>query len=376
MKHIALFLPDLQGGGAERVMLTLAKGFVEEGHRVDVVLARAEGALLPLVADGVRVVGLRAGLRRWGLAGLALSATVRLAGYLRREKPDVLLSTLTGANLVAVIAWRLAGRSARLVLREAVTLRNLKSTWRLRLMRWLYRQADAVVALTEVMRQELISRVGLSASKVVCIPNPVDVDFVQSQAAMELDHPWFAPGSSPVIMGIGRLSQQKNFGMLIRAFAELRSRGVMARLVILGEGPLRNELEDLIRELRIENDVLLPGFDVNPYRWLARSQVFVLSSLWEGYPNVILEALALGKGIVIVSYDLSVELLSLEKKLIKKISAGDWSEMADAIHEILCLSTENQQLTTSTNLSINIKAILKRYLDSMFIEHRGFKGLS
>jgi len=376
MKHIALFLPDLQGGGAERVMLTLAKGFVGEGHRVDLVLARAEGALLPLVADGVRVMDLRAGLRKWGLTGLALSAMARLAVYLHREKPDVLLSTLTGANLVAVTAWRLVGRSTRLVLREAVTLRNLKSTWHLRLMRWLYPQADAIVALTEVMCQELISIVGLSASRVICIPNPVDVDFVQSQAAMEFDHPWFASGSPPIIIGIGRLSRQKNFGMLIRAFAELRSRGVIAHLVILGEGPLRNELENLIRELRIENHVLLPGFDVNPYRWLARSQVFVLSSLWEGYPNVVLEALALGKKIVIVKYDPSVELLSLEKEIIKKISPGDCNEMADAIHEMLYLSTERQQLAALTNLSSNIKAILKRYLDSMLIDHHGFKELS
>ena len=198
----------------------------------------------------------------------------------------------------------------RLVLREAVTLRNLKSPWRLRLMRWLYPQADAVVVLTEVMRQEMISVIGVSSSRLVCIPNPVDMDFIRSQAAIELDHHWFAPGSPPVIIGIGRLSLQKDFATLIRAFAELRSRRVEARLVILGEGPLRNELEDLVRKLQIENDVLMPGFDVNPYRWLARSQVFVLSSLWEGYPNVVLDALALEKPVVVTNYDLSVADLS------------------------------------------------------------------
>lgn len=306
MTHIALFLPDLNGGGAERVMLTLAKYFVRQGHRVDLVLARAEGALLPLLPPTVRLVDLRVGWRNWGLLGLAVSATLKLMAYLRREQPDVLLSTLTGANLVAVLARQFAGNTVRLVLREASTLRNVKSRFRLWLMRRLYIRADVVVALTEVMYQEIISVLGLPPSRLTCIPNPVDVDFIRSQAMMDLKHPWFTLGDLPIIISIGRLSPPKDFVTLIRAVAELRSRGVEFRLVILGEGPLRDELEDLVREFQIESNVLMPGFDVNPYRWIARCQIFVLSSLWEGYPNVVLEALALGKPVLMTTYDYSV----------------------------------------------------------------------
>lgn len=328
MTHIALFLPDLNGGGAERVMLTLAKYFVGQGHQVDLVLARAEGALLPLLPPTIRLVDLRAGLRGWGLPGLALSATVRLAGYLRREKPDALLSTLTGANLVAVMARRLAGGAMRLALREAVTLRNLKGCLRLQLMRWLYPQADAVVVLTEVMRQEMVSVVGVSPSRLVCISNPVDMDFILSQAIVDLEHPWFASGSPPVIMGIGRLSPQKGFATLICAFAELRSR-IEARLVILGEGPLRVELENLVRNLKLEKDVILPGFDGNAYRWLARSRVLVISSLWEGCPNVVLEAKALGIPIISTEYDASIHKLLGNSAAI--VPVGNAESLAKAI---------------------------------------------
>lgn len=340
--HIALFLPDLNGGGAERVMLTLAKYFASQGHQVNMVLARAEGPLLPLLAPTVRLVDLQCGMRNWGLMGLAVSATGRLTAYLRREKPDALLSTLTGANLVAVLAHKLAGRVGvgRLVLREAATLKNLKSHLRRWLMCWFYPIADAIVVLNDVMRQEMISVIGLPPEKLVCIPNPVDIDFIRSQARIDLDHPWFLPGSPPVIIGIGRLSPQKDFKTLINAFAELRLSGTDARLVILGDGPLRSELENLVRHLNLEKEIFFAGFDSNPYRWLSRSKLFVLSSLWEGSPNVVLEALALQKAVVITAYDDSVNKLSVNP-LVNVVPNSNVHQMANSILKSLQTPLEN-----------------------------------
>ncbi len=365
MTHIALFLPDLNGGGAERVMLTLAKYFVGRGHRVDLVLARAEGALLPLLPPMVRLVDLQVGWRNWGLLGLAVSATLRLAAYLRRERPDVLLSTLTGANLVAVLARAIGSRDTRLVLREAATLKNVQSCFRLYLMRWLYPKADVVVALTEVMRRELITAFRLYTDNVVCIPNPVDLDFIMNKAAAPIEHPWFLANRPPIVMGIGRLSPQKDFRTLIHAFAQLRSR-YQAHLVILGEGSLRSELEALIKELKLDKDVILAGFDNNPYRWLSRAKVFVLSSLWEGYPNVVLEALALGKPVVMTDYDASVKVLASESEYINVVPTTDPAKMATGIINIFNYPTENR----ASMLPVGVETAPQRYLDLLITTKR------
>lgn len=358
MTHIALFLPDLNGGGAERVMLTLAKYFVGRGHRVDLVLARVEGALLPLLPPMARLVDLRVGWRNWGLLGLAVLATLKLTVYLRRERPDVLLSTLTGANLVAVLARAIGNHDTRLVLREAVTLKNVQGGFRLRLMRWLYPKADVIVVLTEFMRQELITALSLYADNVVCIPNPVDLDFILNKAAAPIEHPWFLPSRPPVIMGIGRLGPQKDFRTLIHAFSQVRSR-CQAHLVILGEGSLRGELEALVKELKLDKYVILPGFDNNPYRWLSRAKVFVLSSLWEGYPNVVLEALALGKPVLMTDYDVSVKVLASKSEYINIVPTANPAKMATTIIDMFNYPTENR----ASMLPIGVEAAPQRYLD-------------
>ncbi|MER2531027.1 MAG: glycosyltransferase [Candidatus Competibacter sp.] len=370
MTHIALFLPDLKGGGAERVVLMLAKYFVGQNHQVDLVLARGEGELLPLVPSMVRLVDLRVRMFfGWKQLSLALLATVQLVKYFRYEKPDVLLSTLTGANLAAVLARMLTiGHNPKLVLREAVTLRNLRSMSRLYLMRWLYPKADALIVLTEVMREELIKDIGLMPKIIFCIPNPVDRDFIWSQATENLEHPWFSSENLPVILGIGRLSVQKDFATLIHAFAQVNFK-CKARLVILGEGELREELESLVRELDLEKDVLLPGFVVNPYRWLSRARVLVLPSLWEGYPNVVLEALALGKSVVITNYDASVKILASQSDNITITPIADPDAMAGTIVDILNAPCKNHD----PKLPIGIESAPQRYLDLLNAVNSNFQ---
>lgn len=305
MSHIALFLPDLRGGGAERVFLTLAKELAERGHHVDLVLARAEGEFVELIPQGARLINLESGLRSLGMGGLAVAAVCKLASYLRRERPATLLSTLTGANLVALIASRLAGTSARLVLREACAMRNVRNPMRLALMSLLYPAADGIVALTEPMRLELIDTLRLENQRIEVIPNPVDADALRANAKAPLDHPWFTPQSPPVVMAVSRLAPQKNLELLVHAFAFVRRR-LNARLLILGEGPSRPGLEKLVLEQDLADYVKLPGFDVNPHRWLARARLFVLCSSWEGYPNVVLEAQTLGIPVVATAYDRSI----------------------------------------------------------------------
>jgi glycosyltransferase involved in cell wall biosynthesis len=294
--HIALFLPSLRGGGAEKVMVNLALGFVEQGLKVDLVLAKAEGPYLSRVPEEVRVVDLGARRVLYSLPGL-----VR---YLRRERPQAMLSALNYANIVAIWAKLLARVQTHLVVSERNTLscstQNASSV-RVKLLPLLikifYPYADAVVAVSHGVAEDLITMTGLPMEKVKVIYNPVITPELFVKAEEPLDHPWFRPGEPPVVLGVGRLTKQKDFPTLIRAFALVRKERP-ARLMILGEGEERPKLETLARELGIGEDFVLPGFVENPYKYMKRASAFVLSSRWEGLPAVLIEALALGVPVI------------------------------------------------------------------------------
>lgn len=304
-RHIALLLPELEAGGAQRVMLLLAREFAARGHRVDLVLLHASGALLADVPADVRVVDLAARPLGLGQFGFGLSSVRRLAAWLRRTRPDAMLSTITGANLVAVLARRVARIPMRLAIREAGAPTSIGSPLRRQSMRWLYPQADAVIALSPAMAEQLRRQVGIHARHIHCIHNPVDAAYIRKQGQAQLGHPWLDDRHLKVIISVGRLIPQKDYPTLLRAFALLPAE-IPARLIIVGEGPERARLETLTRELRIEDRIQLAGFDPNPWRWMSRADLFALSSTSEGHPNVLLEAVALGLPVAATEYDSSL----------------------------------------------------------------------
>jgi glycosyltransferase involved in cell wall biosynthesis len=289
-ERLALFLPTLDDGGAERVMLQLAASFSARGHDVDLVLAIPGGPLDAQVPRGPRVVSLDA-----SRTVLALPALVR---YLRRERPVALLSTLEHANVLAAGARALARTGVPIVLREANMLLPRAELDRpgrlLRALMWgAYRAADRVVAVSHSVATSLTEELGLDARRIRTIYNPIVTAALFEKAAAALDDPWFAPGALPVVLGVGRLAPQKDFATLIRAFAQLRA-GRQVRLVILGEGPERRPLEELTRQLGVAADVNLPGYDHNPFRYMSRASVFALSSVYEGLPGALIQAMACG----------------------------------------------------------------------------------
>ncbi|MGI6285994.1 glycosyltransferase [Neomoorella humiferrea] len=299
MQLVALFLPSLRGGGAERVMVNLARGFAEHGLRVDLVLAKAEGPHLSQVPREVRIIDLE--------AKRVLASLPSLVSYLKRERPVALLSALDHANVIAIWARKIAGVQCRLVVSVHSTI-SLATDYatiargRLmpRLIRMFYPWADAVVAVSRGVAEDLAKTTGLSLDRIQVIYNPVINPELLKRAREPLDHPWFMPGQPPVVLSVGRLTSAKDYPTLIRAFARVRKKRP-ARLLILGEGEERPKLETMVRELGLEQDVALPGFEVNPYKYMKRATVFVLSSMWEGLPTVLIEALALG--IPVISTD-------------------------------------------------------------------------
>lgn len=289
---LAIFLPSFAGGGAERASVNLARGLVEEGHEVTLVVAGASGPYREEVVPGVAVVDLRSERVVHALPGL-----VR---YLMAERPDCLLAIMDHSNLIALAARAVAFVPTRLILgvrdTASVTL-NDETTYRRDavhlLARRLYRFADAVAAVSDGAADAARVVFALPQDKLWVVPNPVITPEIEAQALMPVDHPWLASGEPPVILGCGRLTEQKDFPTLIEAFAALRARR-MARLIILGEGRDRAALEAQARALGVADDVAMPGFDLNPFRWMRRASVFVLSSIREGSPNVLIQALACG----------------------------------------------------------------------------------
>jgi glycosyltransferase involved in cell wall biosynthesis len=278
-RPIALFLPSVRGGGAQRIVVNLAQGMTERGLPVDVVLTTAQGVFMDQLPAAARVVDLQS--RR------VLGSLAPLAAYLRREQPRVVISSMSHANVVAITAARLAGTGTPVVVTEHNTMSVAAGESALArrlwppLVRLFYPWADSVVAVSEGAADDFARTTGLPRDRIETVYNPVITPELLALARQPPDHPWFAPGEPPVVLAVGRLTQQKDFPTLLHAFARVRAPRP-ARLVILGEGEDRAALETLARELGIADAVALPGFRANAMAYMANAALFVLSSPGRG----------------------------------------------------------------------------------------------
>lgn len=328
---IAFFFPSMRGGGAERVMVNLAEGMLARGMAVDFVLAAAEGPLLSAIPSRARVTVL--GSRR------VLPCVVPLARYLRRERPRVLVSSMSHANIVALWARALSRAPVPVIVTVhntlSVTTRKASGGWLWpHLIRAFYPRAEGIVAVSQDAADDLARTARIPRQRIDVIYNPVITSDLRQRAALAPDHPWFAPGQPPVILGVGRLTRQKDFPNLIRAFAELRKRRA-ARLIILGEGDERPALAALISELGLEPDVALLGFQDNATAFMAHSSVFVLSSAWEGLPTVLIEAMAAGAKVVSTDCPSGPREILQDGRLGALVPVGDHIALARAIGNAL-----------------------------------------
>lgn len=283
-------------GGVERMMMNLVEGFAERGCRVDLLALGRAGSALNGLPAGVTPIDL--GVRH---STLAVPALMR---YLRRRRPLALLVAKDRAIRSAALARRLAGVPTRLIGRLGTNLSAslegqswIKRQCRYLPMRWLYPMVDGVVAVSEGVAQDTCLITGLPRERVAVVHNPVVKAGLYKAARQPIDHPWLRPGEPPVILGIGRLTRQKGFPTLLRAFACLH-RERPCRLLILGEGRERDRLQSQAEALGVAGALQMPGTVANPYAYLRQAALFVLASLWEGSPNALTEALALGTPVV------------------------------------------------------------------------------
>jgi glycosyltransferase involved in cell wall biosynthesis len=361
---IALFLYSLDGGGAERVMLNLACNFAQRGLKVDLVLVQAKGPYLSQLPSEVRVVELKAARTQTSLWDLIT--------YLRRERPSVLLSTMHYANEVALWAKALAWVPTKVLVCEQNTLSRYANNTSRSVERWtplwaklFYPWADGIITASRGVAQDLVKVTGLPVSRIQVIYNPVITPELAEQAKVSVNHPWFTEGEPPVILGVGRLVGQKDFPTLIRAFDQVQ-RSQSARLMILGSNAgSRPELEKLIQELGLEQSVAMPGFVDNPYSYMAKAGVFVLSSRWEGFGNVVAEALAVGTPVVSTDCESGPAEILAHGKYGELVPVGDPSAMAKAILKVLSGDVPSVDPTWLSQFSLD--TIAQQYLSVMGI---------
>lgn len=334
-QRLTVLTSTMGGGGAQRSMVRLAGGLAERGYDVDLVLGRRDedDHYRAEVADTVRIVSLD--------APRALFSVPRLIRYLRRERPVAMVTSLDYMNVLGVWARWLARVDTRVVVNEQNTLSMVVDNGtrrRKRVLPWLvrqsYRRADGIAAVSEGVADDLARFVGLPRDRVDAIHNPVVVPQLADMTTQPLDHPWFGPDEPPVLLAVGRLTPQKDFETLLRAFAKVRASHA-ARLLVLGDGDERSRLEALVTELGLEQDVSLPGWAVNPYPYMAAADLFVLSSLWEGLPTVLIEALYCGVPIVATDCPSGPREILQGGRYGSLVPVGDVDALAQAIADAL-----------------------------------------
>ena len=361
-EKIAIFMPSLFGAGGQRSMLNLAHGIADRGYAIDLVLARAVGEFLPEVRSPVRIIDLG--------ASRALTSLPGMVRYLRRERPDAMLSVFGYVNAVALWAWKLSGSKTRMYVNEQNTVSveaANASSWGVRLTPWLIRRfypwANGIVVVSQGVRNDMAKLSKIPSQHITVIYNPSIVAAeVQEKSREPLDHPWFEPGGPPVLLAVGRLQPQKDYAMLLEAFAQVRKTRPV-RLMILGEGKERPRLEAIVEALDIAADVSLPGFVMNPFAYMARSSLFVLSSRWEGLPTVLIEALCCGTPVVSTDCPSGPREILQNGRFGRIVPVGDVGAFAQAI--IKSLDEPASKPAPESWQPYELNAVVDHYLDML-----------
>jgi glycosyltransferase involved in cell wall biosynthesis len=320
-------------GGIQRVFLNLARGFLEHGLAVDLVQATPENEMRDQVPAGVRLVDLN--------AHRALASLWPLVRYLRRERPDAMICGAIQTNIAAIWARRLSGVPTKLILTEhnvvsviaanARTLRAKVTPW---FVRRFYPWAEELVAVSHGAAADLACLLGIPVRKIRVIYNPIIGPDLWNRIEEPLEHAWFAEGQKPVLIAVGRLHYHKDYPTLLRAFAILR-KSVDCRVMFLGDGEERGNLEALARELGVEANVLFAGTVPNPLPYMRRAAVLVLSSIVESLSIALIEGLAAGVPIVATDCPVGPREVLMDGAYGTLVPVGDPVAMAGAVKEVL-----------------------------------------
>ena len=392
-QHIALFLGTLAGGGAERVTINLAKEFVKKKIKVDLVVTGFKGPLTSMVPDGVNIVELRK--RSWmSVLFYMLKLPIRdwpdciriisngrpktfkrfpsFVCYLNKARPGVVMSTLDSINIISLWAKYIVGDEIRFVIRQAIfqskEIQNSDKFFESRVLpklvkRW-YSTADQIISVSKHMSDDLIAFCNLKSGQVSVIYNPIDLEIVRERSNELVTDLEFSKENCQVILAVGRLDAQKDYELMIRA-VKLVANERKIQLVILGDGPERKSLNNLVEQIQASAYVAFFGHVSNPYKYMSKCDVFALSSRWEGLPNVLIEALACGCKIVSTNCPSGpYEILSAGRYGLL-VEVGDEKQFAKKIIQALDTRADGQALQARAN-EYELSKISDQYQEVLF----------
>ena len=354
-KSVGIYLTSMTMGGAERVALNLCSGLSKQGYDVDLVLVSATGKLLEEVPSSVSVVNLN--------AGRVASSIVPLRNYLSFQQPDVLYSMMTEPNIIALLARTLASAETKLVISEHNMLSRSSASLKDQFVKFgawaLYPLADDVVAVSKGVQRDLVENTRLDTDAVTIIYNPVDIESIQGRGKEPVDHEWFTDENTEVILSGGRHEPQKGFDTLLSGFTRMERSNT--RLMLFGTGPETESLKQQATTLGIDNRVWFPGFVENPYKYMANADVFVLSSQYEGFGLVLIEALACGCPVVSTDCESGPAEILEDGKYGSLVPVGDYAALVEAVKQCLD-NSQNTEILRHRSEEFNIKSAIQEYM--------------
>ena len=387
--RVCIFLDQFRFGGAERTLVRIANGLVGRGCEVDFLTrSLGHGAYLDTLDERItlrtlgkvselqllailfrsRIIGIEGFIQLSRKLSMVTRATPKLAAYLKERKPDVLLTSLPNNNITALWARYLADESTRIVIREAnLVSRHFHSPSSLppRLMSEWYKRADAIISVTDGVGDDLSATLSIPRDRIQTIFNPIDLGDIVEQAAFPPEHPWLLHKTDPVLISIGRMTEQKGFSNLLSAFTQA-SRKRSMRMLIIGHGKLRSDLEKEADRLGIRKQVDFLGHVANPYPLIANSDLLVLSSLWEGLPNVLIEALACATPVVATDCEgRGAREILLDGKLGQLVPPSEPEALAAAIVNALGKDRQSSNETFLALTRFEQDQILDKYFEAL-----------
>ncbi|MBV0902719.1 glycosyltransferase [Haloarcula salina] len=348
---LGFYIPNLTVGGAEQVTVNIVNGLSRRGYDVELVLSHPYGKLHSEIDEDVPVVAL--GDSRVPVAGITAHVP-KLVSYLEESEPDALLSQVTHANTVCLAASLVADTRTKLIPTEhnafdVEPATTLKSKLLRKLAVRLLPSADRVIAVSQGVSDSLVEQMSLREDDVTVLHNPIEIERVRERAHQSVDHEWIEDDDLDVVLFVGRLDSQKDLQTWLRAFDRVHESRPDTRAVVAGQGPLREELHDSAEQMGISDAVSVPGYVDNPYRYMHRASVFLLTSRFEGLPTVLIEAMACGCPVVSTDCPSGPREILADGQYGRLTPVGDVSEIATAVEKTLDDETDTSALKRRAN---------------------------
>ncbi|MDO0946738.1 glycosyltransferase [Chromohalobacter israelensis] len=361
---ISIVTPSFSGGGAERVAVNLANYYAKNGLDVSLIVFEGVGPYRRQVNSSIKLIDL-------DVKRLRYDAWLKLRKAIKDESPEYILSVMRGANIFVGLALPIMN-NIRVMFREANTMEAVRrKPWHRRLihkslMRFSYRRADVVIANSIDTKKDLLDNNIVNESHVKVIGNPVINDDLNEKSRDVLHHEWLSSSDACVVLHVGRLDVQKNQALLLRAFSLAVKSAPGIKLVILGEGEEKNNLENLASELGVKDSVDFVAFQDNPYPYYKAADLFVLSSDWEGFGNVIVEALACGTPVISTDCPGGPRTILADGKYGVLVPCGDVERLSlEMVKNIKNVGAWNfEELKMRAN-EFTVEAVAKKYLEAV-----------